>query len=128
MALEARGLDVTPGMIERLEAVGDQKSADVLRVILHDEVGHVAAGVRWFRAICAAGGERPDAAFRERLDRHFAGPLKRPFNGEARDRAGFPRAWYEGATRREEATGGAAFPRHVGVKIHVYESSIVENS
>lgn len=42
--LEARGLDVTPGMIARLEAAGDTESAAILRVIQHEEVAHVAIG------------------------------------------------------------------------------------
>ncbi|EQD45770.1 protein containing DUF455, partial [mine drainage metagenome] len=47
--LEARGLDVTPGMIARLRAVRDHATADILEVILREEVAHVAAGTRWFR-------------------------------------------------------------------------------
>ena len=48
--LEARGLDVTPGMIVKLRSLGDDATADVLEVILREEVAHVAAGSRWFRA------------------------------------------------------------------------------
>jgi uncharacterized ferritin-like protein (DUF455 family) len=50
--LEARGLDVTPGMIERLNRVGDTRTIDVLDVILAEEVRHVAIGTRWFRFCC----------------------------------------------------------------------------
>ena len=50
--LEARGLDVTPGMIEKLRNVGDGETADVLEVILREEVAHVAAGSRWYRWYC----------------------------------------------------------------------------
>jgi hypothetical protein len=52
--LEARGLDVTPGMIEKLRNVGDGETADVLEVILREEVAHVAAGSRWYRWYCDA--------------------------------------------------------------------------
>ncbi|KAG1080813.1 hypothetical protein G6F40_015731 [Rhizopus arrhizus] len=52
--LEARGLDVTPGMIEKLRNVGDGATADVLEVILREEVAHVAAGSRWYRCTPAA--------------------------------------------------------------------------
>ncbi|XP_014680055.1 PREDICTED: uncharacterized protein HI_0077-like, partial [Priapulus caudatus] len=45
--LEARGLDVTPGMMERLKKVDDQETVDILTLILRDEIGHVAIGSRW---------------------------------------------------------------------------------
>ncbi len=48
LILEARGLDVTPGMIRRLEGAGDNSSASILKVIYTDEIGHVACGERWF--------------------------------------------------------------------------------
>lgn len=95
MALEARGLDVTPGMIERLSAAGDAASADILKVIYADEVGHVAVGVRWFEAICAARGLEPRLTFRRLVARHLAGGLKPPFNARARADAGFSSAYYE---------------------------------
>lgn len=95
MALEARGLDVTPGMIERLSAAGDAESAAILRVIYREEVGHVAAGVRWFEAVCAARGLKPRETFRRLVADHLAGGLKPPFNAEARARAGFSSAYYE---------------------------------
>ena len=46
--LEARGLDVTPGIIAKLVQAGDHKAADILQVILRDEIGHVAIGTRWY--------------------------------------------------------------------------------
>jgi len=42
LVLEARGLDVTPEMICRLERAGDAGSAAILRCIYEDEIGHVA--------------------------------------------------------------------------------------
>ncbi len=95
MILEARGLDVTPGMIERLEAVGDHDSAAALKIIYRDEIGHVACGRRWFHAICKARSEEPAAAFRAMKDRYFAGALKPPFNHAARAQAGLERNLYE---------------------------------
>ena len=94
MVLESRGLDVTPGMIEKLENVGDSTSADVLRVILAEEVGHVAAGVRWFKRVCAARSRDPKSEFQRLVRTHFAGALKPPFNEAARAAAGFPREFY----------------------------------
>lgn len=95
LILEARGLDVTPDMIERLRAVGDEESAAVLTVIYDDEIGHVGCGKRWFHAVCMAAGREPEAAFQSLRARYFKGVLKPPFNYEARDKAGIPRAYYE---------------------------------
>jgi len=90
LVLEARGLDVTPDMNQRLDRFGDAESASVLRRIYEDEIGHVAAGARWFRHFAQAAGEEPGAAWRERVRRHFRGQLKAPFNDGARLAAGFP--------------------------------------
>lgn len=87
--LEARGLDVTPGMIERLEAVGDDETVRILRIILEEEVRHVEIGSRWFRHECARQGLEPGATFLELVERHFSGQLRGPFNLPARRRAGF---------------------------------------
>jgi uncharacterized ferritin-like protein (DUF455 family) len=87
--LEARGLDVTPGMIERLRAAGDGASAAVLEVILAEEVAHVAAGSRWFEYLCAAQELEPGPTFLALVRRHAAGAVRPPFNEPARRRAGF---------------------------------------
>ena len=52
LVLEARGLDVTPSMIDRLNAVGDDETASTFGIIMHDEVGHVGVGKRWFDYVC----------------------------------------------------------------------------
>ena len=95
LVLEARGLDVTPDMADRLRAAGDPESAAILDVIYRDEVGHVACGKRWFDAVCAARGLDPAGAFHALRKTYFAGRLKPPFNHEARSRAGLPRGFYE---------------------------------
>jgi uncharacterized ferritin-like protein (DUF455 family) len=87
--LEARGLDVTPGMIARLRAVGDQQTARILEVILDEEVAHVAAGSRWFAWCCETAGCDAQSTFNELLAKHLRGSLRGPFNTEARLRAGF---------------------------------------
>jgi uncharacterized ferritin-like protein (DUF455 family) len=87
--LEARGLDVTPGMIEKLRNVGDGETADVLEVILREEVAHVAAGSRWYRWYCDRAGVEPRARFKELLVEYAGGYLHGPFNIEARLLAGF---------------------------------------
>jgi len=87
--LEARGLDVTPGMIERLRSVGDLPTVAVLEVILREEVAHVAAGSRWFAWCCERAGVDAPATFHELLETHLRGGVRGPFNTAARLRAGF---------------------------------------
>ncbi len=87
--LEARGLDVTPGMIVKLRALGDDATADILALILREEVGHVAAGSRWYRWHCERAGVEPRARFRALLREYASGVLHKPFNTEARLEAGF---------------------------------------
>lgn len=87
--LEARGLDVTPGMIERLRQAGDLATVAILEVILADEVAHVAAGSRWFRWLCARSGRDPSATFWQLVNSFAPGGLRGPFNVAARTAAGF---------------------------------------
>ena len=95
LVLEARGLDVTPQMIVGLDRFGDVASADALRIIYRDEIGHVAIGRRWFDAVCATRGLEPEPTWQDLVRRYFKGALKRPFNTEARDQAGLPADFYE---------------------------------
>ena len=87
--LEARGLDVTPGMIVKLREAGDHATVAILELILREEVAHVAAGSRWFRWCCERRGVEPRATFRALLREHAGGVLHGPFNLEARAAAGF---------------------------------------
>lgn len=87
--LEARGLDVTPGMITRLRGVGDDTTADILELILREEVAHVAAGSRWFRWCCEHDGLDPDVEFARLIALHARGAVRGPFNLDARSAAGF---------------------------------------
>jgi uncharacterized ferritin-like protein (DUF455 family) len=87
--LEARGLDVTPGIIERLEKAGDQASVAILKVILQDEIGHVRIGTHWFRYLCRARGLEPEETFERLLHEYMRGQVKQPFHYPARERAGF---------------------------------------
>jgi uncharacterized ferritin-like protein (DUF455 family) len=90
--LEARGLDVTPGMIARFRALGDAESVAVLETILEEEVGHVAIGSRWFAWCCAREGLEPGDTFLELLRDVAKGALRGPFNIAARHAAGFDEA------------------------------------
>ena len=94
MVLEARGLDVTPVMITRLRAAGDEASAAALEIIYSEEVAHVAAGRRWFDAVVTAEGHDPRERFQTLVRQYFRGALKPPFNIPARDRANLPEDWY----------------------------------
>lgn len=87
--LEARGLDVSPAIRDKLLAAGDVESADVLRVILNDEIGHVAIGNRWFNFLCEQDGLNPLATFEGCLVDYCAPTPRSPFNFSARELAGF---------------------------------------
>jgi uncharacterized ferritin-like protein (DUF455 family) len=87
--LEARGLDVTPGMIVKLRDLGDGATVAILDLILREEIAHVAAGSRWYRWYCEQRGIEPRARFRELLREYAGGYLHGPFNIEARLLAGF---------------------------------------
>lgn len=95
LVLEARGLDVTPPMIEKLSSVGDADSVAILSVIYEEEVGHVAAGARWFDHVCRDETETPEHCFHRLVSTYFSGALKRPFNEDARAAAGLPGCFYE---------------------------------
>ncbi|MBT5414978.1 MAG: ferritin-like domain-containing protein [Rhodospirillaceae bacterium] len=95
MVLEARGLDVTPAMIERLERAEDREGAATLRIIYEEEIAHVAAGRKWFERLCANRGLEPIPTWRGLVARHFRGALKPPFNHEAREQAGFAADYYQ---------------------------------
>ena len=87
--LEARGLDVTPGMIKRLTSVGDDETVRILEIILDEEVRHVEIGSHWFRICCDQRGVEPESTFLRLLKDHFGGSLRGPFNISARIQAGF---------------------------------------
>ncbi len=94
MVLEARGLDVTPGMADRLREMGDPDSARILETIYADEIGHVATGVAWFEALCRARGADPVETFAGLVASRFRGRLKPPFNQIGRVAAGLGPRYY----------------------------------
>ena len=94
LVLEARGLDVTPGIMKNLSKSGDTESAELLQVIYHDEIHHVAVGRRWFEYVCKARSLEPVATYHDLVRRHFKGALRGPFNDDARQAAGFSSAFY----------------------------------
>ena len=87
--MEARGLDVTPAMIDKLKAVDDTESVAVLELILREEVGHVALGSRWFDEVARRRGLEPEATYFDLIARYLHGEVRGPFNRSARLQAGF---------------------------------------
>jgi uncharacterized ferritin-like protein (DUF455 family) len=87
--LEARGLDASPMIRNKLAGVGDAQSAAIVDIILRDEIGHVAIGNHWYKQQCALAGKEPIACYAELAARYHAPRLRGPFNLEARRAAGF---------------------------------------
>jgi uncharacterized ferritin-like protein (DUF455 family) len=94
MVLEARGLDVTPATLERIEAVGDSHGARILARILDDEIRHVAVGTKYFLSCSKKRQASPELLWQTLVKRHFRGALKPPFNDSARLAAGLSRDFY----------------------------------
>ncbi len=90
--LEARGLDASPAVKKKLVGAGDHEAGKILDIILRDEIGHVAAGNRWYRFVCAQRGLDPIATYADLAKRYGAPKLKAPFNLPARRLAGFEEA------------------------------------
>ncbi|CAI0410788.1 unnamed protein product [Linum tenue] len=125
---EARGLDVLPTTISRFRSGGDNDTANLLETVIYpEEITHCAAGVKWFKFLCLrsatpallvsqqAEGRQPEPAreedeemviqkFHSVVRSHFRGPLKPPFNAEARKAAGFGPQWYEPLAVKDVAT------------------------
>ncbi len=94
MVLEARGLDVTPGMIDVFRKAGESGAVAAMEVIYGEEVSHVAYGSKWFNWLCGKQGTDPKEMFHTLVQRYFHGSLKPPFNEEKRAEAGIPPDFY----------------------------------
>ena len=90
MVLEARGLDVTPGMIKIFQNAKETATIEALEVIYAEEVGHVAYGSKWFHFLCGRHELDPKDEFHALVRKYFHGALKPPFNEEKRAEAGLP--------------------------------------
>ncbi len=95
LVLEARGLDVTPSMIEKFKNAGDPETARILHIIYTDEKRHVATGMRWFLYHCQLSGKTPQPTFHDIVRTYFRGGLKPPFNDKARSQAGLTPGFYK---------------------------------
>jgi uncharacterized ferritin-like protein (DUF455 family) len=94
MVLEARGLDVTPAMLQRVRSQGDAHGAKILSRILDDEIRHVRIGTTHFVALCRESGEMAEIRWKNLVGEHFSSGLKAPFNDSARSAAGLPLSFY----------------------------------
>ena len=94
MVLEARGLDVTPGMIEVFRKAGLPQAVEALEVIYSEEVSHVAYGSKWFNFLCGRQNKDPKPVFHTLVRTYFHSALKPPFNEEKRADAGLPPDFY----------------------------------
>ncbi|WP_090160610.1 ferritin-like domain-containing protein [Loktanella sp. DSM 29012] len=94
MVLEARGLDVTPNMIEVFKRAGDKDTVAALNVIYAEEVHHVSYGSKWFNFLCGRDNSDPTPVFHALVRRYFHGALKPPFNEEKRAESGIPPDFY----------------------------------
>ena len=95
MVLEARGLDVTPAMVGKLQSAGDAPSAAILQIILKEEIGHVSVGRHWFEWSCNQLQRDPVRHWQDLVRQHFKGGLKPPFNHAARQQAGLTVRYYQ---------------------------------
>jgi uncharacterized ferritin-like protein (DUF455 family) len=95
LVLEARGLDVTPGMIENLQNANDDASATIIEIIYRDEKRHVAFGMKWFRYMCQQNDLPLEPTFQRLVRENFRGALKPPFNEAARSEAGLAPGFYK---------------------------------
>ena len=94
MVLEARGLDVTPGMIKVFRTAKLDQVVEALETIYAEEVAHVAYGSKWFHFLCGRNELDPKDAFHELVQRYFHSQLRPPFNEEKRAEAGLPPDFY----------------------------------
>jgi uncharacterized ferritin-like protein (DUF455 family) len=97
--MEARGLDVTPAIMEKFRMLGDNASVAILSRILTDEVGHVGLGSYWFKSVCKQKSFEPETKYQQLIMQYYKrGKPKGPFNREMRIIAGFSNAeldWLE---------------------------------
>ena len=87
--MEARGLDAVPQIRARFLQAKDTQMVTILDIILHDEIGHVEIGNRWFNYLCNERQCDPITSFSTLSIEYKAPQLKGPFNWNARKQAGF---------------------------------------
>jgi uncharacterized ferritin-like protein (DUF455 family) len=87
--MEARGLDVTPGMIEKFKQADDSIAVSILQTIYKDEIDHVRIGNCWYQYLCDQQNVDSAETFKRLVKHYLNGKLRGPFNHPARLEAGF---------------------------------------
>lgn len=87
--LEARGLDASPKVRDKLFSSGDKAGSAIVSIILNDEIGHVHIGNYWYRWLCEQRQLEPVQTYKSLAIKYGAPPLRPPFNLPARRQAGF---------------------------------------
>lgn len=87
--MEARGLDANLPLRNKMAQAGDKVAAEILDIILSDEIGHVAIGNRWYNWLCHQRKLDPLQTFSQLCEEYKAPKMRPPFNIEARRLAGF---------------------------------------
>lgn len=87
--LEARGLDATPMLQEKIAQRKDFEAVGILDIILRDEIGHVYIGNHWYHALSAKRGLDAMKCFTELLHKYRIVIFKGVINTDARIQAGF---------------------------------------
>jgi uncharacterized ferritin-like protein (DUF455 family) len=87
--MEARGLDVTPNLIERFRQIQDNEMVEILELILEEEIGHVHIGTKWYRYKCEQLKINPEIKFKEVIDEYLPSANIKKINKHARLKAGF---------------------------------------
>jgi len=108
MVLEARGLDVTPGMIKIFKQAKLTQAVEALDIIYAEEVHHVAYGSKWFHFLCGRHDLDPTGVFHDLVRKYFHSPLKPPFNEEKRAEAGIPPDFYWPLAGTNQAPRGSS--------------------
>ena len=87
MYFEARGLDISPTMIEKLKNVNDEKSANCIKKIYLDEIDHVKIGEYWFRWICKKSKVDPLETWKYSINKFFRKKIPSQQNNFGRNKA-----------------------------------------
>ena len=100
--MEARGLDVTPAMINKFGQAKDRRAVEILKIIYADEIGHVRIGNFWYQSLCDARNLDATKTFSELVDQYMGGKLRGPFNWPARLEAGFSASELDALEKKQQ--------------------------
>ncbi len=87
--MEARGLDVTPPIIEKFKQQRDDDIAAILQIIYEEEIRHVSIGNIWYRWACDTQKLDPQETYKNLLVTYDIELNYQKLNKEARYKAGF---------------------------------------